>query len=178
MFVMWNWQWLEDSDSEQDGVVSGDEPGDAAPSNSEESGNNEEAEDDNIPAITHTVVFKCIGCTKELRYQELLVLANQKRKKGEDIPVKLEKEPSNPFDSNAIAFMCLVENNWERIGYVVSEALADVNEAISNNKILKTFFSWIKYIVYYKQPGWYAGISVTRNGSWSRTVMQSCAKNY
>ena len=78
MFVMWNWQCLEDSDSEQDGVVSGDEPRDAAPSNSEESCNDEEAEDDNIPAITHTVVFKCIGCTKELCYQELLVLANQK----------------------------------------------------------------------------------------------------
>ena len=146
MFVMWNWQWMEDFDSEQDSVVSGDEPGDAAPSNSEESDNDEEAEDDNIPAITHTVVFKCIGCTKELRYQELLVLANQKRKKGEDIPVKLEKEPSNPYDSNAIAFMCLAENNWEWIGYVMSEALADVNEAISNNKILKTFFSWIKYM--------------------------------
>ena len=92
-------------------MVSGDELGDAASSNSEESGNDEEAEDDNIPAITHTVVFKCIGCTKELCYQELLVLANQKRKKGEDVPVKLEKEPSNPYDSNAIAFMCLAENN-------------------------------------------------------------------
>ena len=134
---MWNWQWLKDSDNEQDGVVSGDEPGDAAQSNS---GNDEEAED-NIPAITHTVVFKCIGCTKELCYQELLVLANQKRKKGEDIPVKLEKEPSNLYDNNAIAFMCLVENNWEWIGYVVSEALTDVNEAISNNKILEIFFS-------------------------------------
>ena len=108
----------------------------------------------------------------------MLVLANHKRKKGKDILVKLEKEPSNPYDSNAIAFMCLTKNNWERIGYVVSEALADVNEAISNNKILKTFFSWLKYIVYYKQPGWYAGISVTRSGSWPRTVMQSCAKNY
>ena len=64
MFVMWNWQWLEDSDSEQDGVVSGDEPGDAVPNNSQESGNDEEAEDDNIPAITHTVVFKCIGVQK------------------------------------------------------------------------------------------------------------------
>ena len=131
---MWNWQLLEDSDSEQDAVVSGDEPGDAAPSNIEESGS-EEAEDDNIPAITHTVVFKRKGCIKRLCYQELLVLANQQLKKGEDIPVKLEKEPSNPYDSNAIAFMCLAENIWEWVGYVVSEALADVNEAISNNKI-------------------------------------------
>ena len=59
-------------------MVSGDEPGDAAPSNNEESGNEEEAEDDNIPAITHTVVFKCIGCTKELCYKELLYMGKPK----------------------------------------------------------------------------------------------------
>ena len=74
--------------------------------------------------------------------------------------------------------MCLAENDWERIGYVVSEALTEVNKAIVKNKILKTHFSWIKYIVYYKQPGWYARISITRNGCWSKTVMQSSAKNY
>ena len=70
-----------------------------------------------------------------MHYQELLVLANQKLKKGEDVPVKLEREPSNPYDSNAITFTCLDENDWERIGYVVSETHTDVNEAISNNTI-------------------------------------------
>ena len=69
-----------------------------------------------------------------------------KDKKGEIVPVKLEKEPSNPYDCNAIAFMCHAEKDWERIGYVVSKALTDTNEAISNNKILKVYFSWIKYI--------------------------------
>ena len=101
--------------------------------------------------------------------------SNPKDKKGEAVPVKLERDPSDPYDCNAIAFMCQAE---KEIGCVVSEALTDMNEAISNNKILKVYFSWIKYIVYYKQPWWYAGITVTRNGNWSRTVMQSCAKNY
>ena len=65
---MWNWQWLEDSDSEQDGMVN-DEPEDATPSGNEESCSEDlEEEEDTIPAITHTVVFKCIGCTKELHY--------------------------------------------------------------------------------------------------------------
>ena len=162
----------DDSDNEEEEVNAVD----VALSGSDDSSNEEE--EDDIPAITHSVVFKCIGCTKELRYQELLALASQKINKGETVPVKLEREPNNPYDSNAIAFMCHAEKDWERIGYVVSEALTDTNEAISNNKILKVYFSWIKYIVYYKQPGWYAGITVTRNGSWSRTVMQSCAKNY
>ena len=99
-------------------------------------------------------------------------------KKGEAVPVKLEKEPHNPYNSNAVAFMCHAEKDWEWIGYVVSKALTDTKKAISNNKILKVYFSRIKYIVYYKQPGWYAGITVTRNGSWSRNVMRSCANNY
>ena len=54
--------------------------------------------------------------------------------------MKLEREPSNPYDCNAIAFMCQAEKDWERIGYVVSEALTDMNEAISNNKILKVYY--------------------------------------
>ena len=60
----------------------------------------------------------------------------------------------------------------------MSEALSDVNEAICNNKIIKVYFDWIKYIVYFKSPGWYAGITVVRNGNWSRTVMQSGTNKY
>jgi len=104
---------------------------------------NEETEED-VPAIIHFVVFKCIGCTRYFRYQKL---ASQKMKKGKVVPVKLEKEPNNPYDSNAIAFMYQADKDWERIGYVISEAFTDTNEAISNNKILEVYFCWIKYIV-------------------------------
>jgi len=34
--------------------------------------------DDSIPVIMHSVIFKCIGCNKEMRYQELLALAKRK----------------------------------------------------------------------------------------------------
>ena len=92
-----------------------------------------------------------------------------------NIPVKLQPEPNNPIDSKAIAFMCKVENDWERIGYVVQEALDDVHEAINTNKILGVSFQWIKFIVYFKTPGWYAGIKITRSGEWSNAVLRSQA---
>ena len=38
---------------------------------------------------------------------------------GTVIPVKLEKEPLNPVDTKAIAFVTNVNGTWERIGYVV-----------------------------------------------------------
>ena len=47
--------------------------------------------EDEIPAITHSLTFKCIGSTKEARYQEVLALANLKIRKGETVQVKLKK---------------------------------------------------------------------------------------
>ena len=81
--VLWNWKWTDDPDIEQVDPDNEEEDeigtGDATLSSSDIS-SNEEAEDD-IPAITHSVVFKCIGCIKKCGYQELLARARQKIKK-------------------------------------------------------------------------------------------------
>ena len=37
----------------------------------------------------------------------------------QNVPVHLMPEPTNPKESVAISFACLIEGNWERIGYVV-----------------------------------------------------------
>lgn len=52
-----------------------------------------------------------------------------------NILVKLQAEADNQYDFKAIAFVCKVHNNWERIGYVVHEVLNKVYETISNMKI-------------------------------------------
>ena len=59
--------------------------------------------DDDVPAITYSVVFKCIGSHKELHYQEVLSQANKRIREGLIVPVKLQLEPNNQFDSRAIA---------------------------------------------------------------------------
>lgn len=87
--------------------------------------------------------------------------------------VKLKKEPNNPIDFKAIVFVCDVTGTWERIGYVVQEVLDEVHKAMDDGLILKVQFEWIKYIIHFKNPGWYTGIKVTRNGEWSQTVLRS-----
>ena len=69
--------------------------------------------------ITHSVVFKCVGVTKDNHLQEISAMAAQKLKKQEQVDVRLRKEPNNPKDSRAIAFECKLISKWERIGYVV-----------------------------------------------------------
>ena len=58
------------------------------------------------PASYHTVTFKCIGCHKEVQYQQALVCASQHRNNGKVVPHRLECETNNPYDSKAIAFYC------------------------------------------------------------------------
>lgn len=61
-------------------------------------------------------------------------VAKKKMDQGVVVPVKIVKEPHNPVDSRAIAFMCCVDKAWERIGYIVKEALNDVHSALNDKK--------------------------------------------
>ena len=91
------------------------------------------------------------------------------------VPVQMEPEPENIWDSKASAFFCNIDGQWPRIGYVVREVLDDVHEAIRNEMVLSVKFAWIKYITSWSRsgPGYYAGIDVAREGNWSSKVMAS-----
>jgi len=49
----------------------------------EDDADKEEDGDNDVPAIARCIVFKCIGCTKEHCYQEVLINASEKHRKGE-----------------------------------------------------------------------------------------------
>ena len=53
------------------------------------------------------------------------------------------------------------------------EACDNVHEAINQHKILSVSFAWVRLCVYFKNPGWYAGIKITRSGDWSDVVVRS-----
>jgi len=171
---MWNWSWLDEStsDEESSDSVDGSDSVDDVEGSSNNDNDNHDEDDDAIPAITHSVVFKCIGTLKQHEYQETLALAKKKIREGIVVPVKLEKEPHNPVDSKAIAFVTNVSGTWERIGYVVQEVLDEVHKAMDDCSILNVRFDCVKYTLYFKHPGWYAGIIITRSGDWSQTVIR------
>ncbi len=136
VFVGWKWYWdIACSHSHEDSCDSNND-------------SNNDSDDiiDNALQRTHTVVFKCIGTTKEESYQEVLAKSNRRLRNGENVPVRLTPEPSNPVNSKAIAFECEIDGHWERIGYVVNEVLEEVHIAINNEKIEGVRFKWIKFI--------------------------------
>ena len=81
--------------------------------------------------MTHVIVFKCIGAVRDEGQQKALEQTFIARRNGETVPVKIEPEPTNPYDSKAIkfCFKCFVGGMWCRIGYIVREVLDEVHEA-------------------------------------------------
>ena len=71
-------------------------------------------ESETVEDTQHAVTFKCIGCTKEQNYQEVLASVAQVRS---NIEVRLEPEPTNHVDAKAIAFQCKLNDTWSKIGY-------------------------------------------------------------
>ena len=65
---------------------------------------------------------------------------------GHDVPIVLTPEPTNPVNSRAIAFTCMVNGKWHRVGYVVNEILDEVHQALSRGEVVKVNFAWVEYI--------------------------------
>lgn len=121
------------------------------------------------PCVPHTVVFKCIGASQS---QDALRVAQDRMSKGWTVPVRMRPEPTNIVDSQAIVFECELDGKWKKIGYVVRDILNEVHTAMGSNLITSVQFKCIKYVTHWSQsgPGYYAGISVTKNGPWDHKV--------
>ena len=94
VFVVWEYDWLvpgesdEEMDTDGESLVNRDVGAPEDSSVTEPGGESDES-DDTIPAVTHTVTFKCIGVMREHKYQEVLRRAKELRSIGVDVPVKI-----------------------------------------------------------------------------------------
>ena len=60
----------------------------------------------NHSEMQHTVTFKCIGTMHDFHAQSTLCRVSQMIDKGDIVPVNIYPEPSNCYDSKAIAIKC------------------------------------------------------------------------
>lgn len=181
IMVVWEFEWTNaestTTESEDDETHSSCEQYNSQlHSEPESETSDEEAELANqpmIPSQTHTLTFKCIGCTHSNEAQITLRKVVKIVHDGGTVPVRIQPEPDNQYDSKAIAFQCYVDGKWERIGYVVRECLDQVHMGLRDNKILSVKLAWAKYRICwsYSGPGYYAGIDITISGKWDRVVI-------
>ena len=58
------------------------------------------SDDPEDEALTHVVVFKCIGSNRDKRSQVVWKEVSAKLEHGEVVQVKIKPEPQNPFDAS------------------------------------------------------------------------------
>ena len=174
-FVIWDWLWFDDIDHVSE--TSSEDIRALSPSIDSCGTSDSHTTSSPEPMQLHTINFKCIGCTRDHQSQQILQEVSQKLDIDEEVLVNLYPEPDNKFDNKAIAFKCFISGKWHRIGYVVKEVLTDVHDAMKKNLITAVKFAWVKYIVTWTRsgPGYFAGISITRKGMWSKEVCQSAS---
>ncbi len=51
--------------------------------------------------------------------------------------------------------------------------MSEVLDEVNTNRVASVDFEWIKLIVVWRTPGWYAGINITQKGEWSKTILIS-----
>lgn len=134
-----------------------------------------ESESDGETDIVHHVPFKVMGAARNSEVQIVLKdLSNLTETELYDIPLRLRHEQDNIFDENAIAFECFMDS-WKGIGYIVSEALPDVHEAIHNNEIIHTKLQYVKFKTAWQRsgaPAYFASVIISKKGKWPSNVVK------
>ena len=72
-----------------------------------------------------SVAFKCLGATKQLEHQNALERAHKVTVEGGQVPVRLQFEPDNEVDSNALKSLTKGSGKeldmWRRSSFAMSE---------------------------------------------------------
>lgn len=167
---------LQNADSGTDSCKDEDDDISIIPESVEEYSESEEDEDSAL-CVPHTVVFKCIGSNRDARCQAVLRQARDRMLSRWTVLVRMRPEPTNIADSRAIVFECELGDNWEKIGYVVTEILDEVHQVMLRNLIMSVEFKCVKYVTHWTRsgPGYFAGINVTKYGPWEQRVKLYCS---
>ena len=168
LIIIWDWTDTADDDT-------GDNSSVASSSNTISTESDLEEEE----SVSDSVVFKCIGVTRDSEYQDVLKSVSELLRQGKTVPVRMEAEPTNPYDAKAICFQCELDSQWKLFAYVGKELCDCVHEAISTKNIISAEFTWVKYkIVCTTGPGYYAAVRVTRKGKWPSIVHRFASTMY
>ena len=106
------WTWARTSDTSEIDINSSDDSGDELDLSSEI--DNENSED-----VLHTVPFKVLGSAYFVERQKCLEGAHKLLyERKVDVNAKLVPESNTKFDKTAIAVMLLLDNEWNKVGYI------------------------------------------------------------
>lgn len=167
--VLWK---LSETDTADTSVPDTQSPGSDNSSCNEDS--NSEPEESTV--ITHRLPFKVMGTCYSSKYQKALQEAyDYLYEHNRHIFAKLEAEPENPHDTNAIAVYIMSSSDYEKVGYLASELTRFVHPLLKD-PTLKVTVKQIRFCTTFLMIGFYLTIDITRTGLWEKSVIKASRK--
>ena len=103
--------------------------------------------------------FKVKGSFFQERYQQALLKCDAAKRQKQPISVRVEFEPDNIQDKNAIKFEVYFNNDWHIIGY------CDVRKIPKLGKAMNARREWITW---QSKFSFYACESIVKRGQWEK----------
>ena len=161
------WTWARTSDTSEIDINSSDDSGD-------ELGSSSEIDNENSEDVLHTVPFKVLGSAYFVERQKCLEDVHKLLYERQvDVNAKLVPESNNKYDKTAIAVMLLLDNEWNKVGYIPTELTRFLHPLLNHNKITNVSLKHIKFRTTYQKVGFYATIEITRGGAWKQSVVKA-----
>ena len=114
VMVVWEWEWTnideessEHSEAQEEYCKEQQNP--YLHSDSETS----DSDVEDVPAVRHTVTFKCIGSVHDFEKQLVLSKISKLLWEKKQAEERIRPEQENPFDANAICFECFIDQKWQ-----------------------------------------------------------------
>ena len=85
---------------------------------------------------------------------------------------KLQQEPENDYDQNAVAVLINFDSGQNKLGWIAKELTSELQPLIDSGNI-KVNVAHIRFRVNYLQVGYYLTINSFRTGQWSKKVVKA-----
>ena len=130
-------------------------------------GEDDDEDDDDYFTVENFIVK---GSFHEERYQSALHKCDAARRKKEPIHVRVEFEPDNIEDKNAIKFEVNFDNEWLMIGYCEVKKIPKLRTAMKQKEIKTLSLLFVKrgWIPCKSKLCFYACVSIVKKGQWSK----------
>jgi hypothetical protein len=121
----------------------------------------------------HSLPFKVLGSCHSQDRQKALEKANDYiYMYNRPVFAKVQAEPENIHDNNAIAVYIMSEDTYEKVGYIPSELTQYVHPCI-NSSNFKVIVKSIRFRTTFLMIGFYITITLSKKGLWHKQVIRA-----
>lgn len=132
-----------------------------------------EESSDSHKDIRHSLPFKVLGtCHSTCRQDALEEAYSYLHEYNRPVFAKLEHEPDNPFDNNAIAVFVQTNAEYKKVGYIASELTKYVLPHLHESEF-DVSVKHIRFCTNFWRVGYYITLELSRQGLWNKEVIKA-----